>query len=58
VVDLADPRLVGAPADDGSSSAPPVVAELWRASTESATAPAPALDEATRQRLRELGYVE
>lgn len=56
VVDLADPRLDGAPATPAAE--PHVTAELWRAATTTGTAAAPALDDATRQRLRQLGYVE
>lgn len=59
VVDLADPRLDGAPATP--SAEPRVTVELWRAPTPtfgSDFAPAPALDEAARERLRQLGYVE
>lgn len=56
VVDLADPRLLGAPAatDEPATS---VVANLWRAGATAGRDAAP-LDDATRQRLRQLGYVE
>lgn len=59
VVDLADPRLDGAPATPAAE--PRVTADLWRAVTPtfgSDFAPAPALDDAARERLRQLGYVE
>lgn len=56
VVDLADPRLDGAPTPP--AAAPGVTAELWRAAATTGNAAAPALDDATRQRLRQLGYVE
>jgi len=55
-VDVTNPDLDGEPA-----LAPPadaVTLELWRASPPATAAPAPALDDATRERLRQLGYVE
>ncbi len=54
VIDLADAKLDGAPATTPHGSAP--VAELWRASAPPTAAPS--LDDATRERLRQLGYVE
>lgn len=56
VVDLADPKLDGAPRATKAGRA--VVAELWRASAITGEAVSPALDDATRERLRQLGYVE
>ncbi len=52
-VDLADPALVGAPADAGDA---PIVAQLWRFPT--AVEAAPGIDPAARERLRALGYAE
>jgi arylsulfatase len=56
VVDLTDPRLVGGPREPASAQA--VTVELWRVAPLPRGAAAPALDDATRERLRELGYVE
>ncbi len=55
VVDLADARLDGTPSTTPERPASDVVLELWRAGTAAA---APSLDAATRERLRQLGYVE
>ena len=56
-LDLADPVLLGEPRG-GAGTAPPreITVALWRAA--GTTAAAPALDDATRERLRQLGYVE
>ena len=59
-IELRNPDLAGEPGTPRPTDAP-VVAELWRALTPtlgSDFAPAPALDEAARERLRQLGYVE
>lgn len=56
VVDLADPRVDGVPATPPADTR--VTAELWRAAAPTRNATAPPLDDATRQRLRQLGYVE
>ena len=54
------PKLRGAPTNPPSpaTSAPAVTVELWRAAASVNDTTAPALDDATRQRLRQLGYVE
>lgn len=57
VVDLADPRLEGAPPAP-SAPDPAVVVELWRASATTGSAKTAPLDDATRARLRQLGYIE
>jgi arylsulfatase len=65
VVDLADADLAGEPAGvdvaPPPNGAPPVTVELWRAlappiGVDHTTAPA--LDDAARERLRQLGYIE
>ncbi len=59
-VDLGDGDLAGEPVAPLPADAP-VIVELWRALTPtigSDFAPQPALDEAARERLRQLGYVE
>ncbi len=57
VVDLANAELDGAPS--APAAADDVVVELWRTAAVAAAArPAPSLDDATRERLRQLGYVE
>jgi arylsulfatase A-like enzyme len=59
-VDLADPALVGDPPAVATADAavPPVTVSFWRVPASSAQhAPAP-LDPATRERLRQLGYVD
>jgi arylsulfatase len=56
LVDLTDPRLDGAPRDVPAADV--VAVELWRASAVAKARPATTLDDATRERLRQLGYVE
>jgi arylsulfatase len=56
VVDLADPRLAGAPREPATTAA--IVVELWRAAGSIENGPAPTLDDASRERLRQLGYIE
>ena len=57
VVDLANAELDGAPS--APAAADDVVVELWRTAAVAAAArPAPSLDDATREPLRQLGYVE
>jgi len=56
VVDLTDPRLDAPPAAAVRSN--DVTVELWRASPLPSNRTTPALDDATRARLRQLGYVE
>jgi arylsulfatase A-like enzyme len=56
IVDLADPKLAGTPAVPAGTDA--VTVALWRASAVTKARPAPTLDDATRERLRQLGYVE
>jgi hypothetical protein len=55
VVDLADPRLDGTPTTGASGD---VVVALWRASAPPTVRAATTLDDATRARLRQLGYAE
>jgi len=57
-IDLADPALVGAPsAASGATETTPVVVSLWRVPRR-AGGTAPAIDPATRERLRQLGYAQ
>jgi hypothetical protein len=58
-IDLADPAWLGAPATPPSPApgAPPVTVSLWRVA-RGTSASAPAIDAATRERLRQLGYAE
>ena len=59
VVDLADPKLDGAPpARSPSAAIDGVTVALWRASAVAKARPPSTLDDATRERLRQLGYVE
>ena len=53
-----DPALVGAPADARGAAGPAVQASIWRAPAGAGADAPPPLDDATRARLRELGYVD
>ena len=58
-VDLTDPALLGEPPTTGiPSAAAPAAVWLWRSKGLGAATAPPQLDDATRERLRRLGYVE